>query len=492
MVKETPSLGRLLAMLAFAFSCVGILLFLWLSFGGSVPLQSQKYRVRVAFPEATTLVEEADVRLAGVNIGKVKKRTLLKRANRTEVELAIDNKYGPIPKDSRAILRQKTLLGETYVELSTGNPKRGMLSDGGKLASNQVEPTVELDEIFNAFDKPTRKAFQEWVAELAKASKGDGGQNLNNALGNLEGFAVDGSTLLKTLNEQDVAVRRLIKNTGVVFAAVNERQGALRQLVVNSNNTFEATASRDQALADTIRVFPTFLDESKTTLARLENFSRRTRPLVNLLKPSADDLGPTVRDLGDLAPDLEGLFRDLNPLIKASRTGLPDLTRVVRGAEPVFESAHVFFPELNPILSLLNFHQATVAGFLSNATADLNSTPGGQRVQNQIGIVNPVTGLTKYTKRPKWERGNAYLEPNALLRALTLGTFESFDCKPEGGTLRNPVDAGELPDPDARRPPCFVAPPSLYSGKKFNFQRKGNAPNKPAPKGAAGNRPATP
>ena len=60
-----------------------------------------------------------------------------------------------------------------------------------------------------------------------------------------------------------MAVRRLIKNTGVVFGAVNERQGALRELVVNSNNTFEATASRDRELAETIRVFPTFLDESK-------------------------------------------------------------------------------------------------------------------------------------------------------------------------------------------------------------------------------------
>jgi len=278
----------------------------------------------------------------------------------------------------------------------------------------------------------------------------------------------------------------------VVFGAVNERQGALRQLVVNSNNTFEATASRDQALADTIRVFPTFLDESKVTLARLENFSRRTRPLVNLLKPSADDLGPTVPDLGDLAPDLEGLFRDLSPLIRASRRGLPDLTRVVKGAEPVFEQAHVFFPELNPILSLLNFHQATVAGFVSNASADLNSKPGGQRVQSQIAIIDPTTSLTRYTKRPKWERGNSYLEPNALRRGLDLGTFESFDCKPEGGTLRNPVDAAPLPDPDAERPPCFVAPPSLYSGKKFNFQRKGNSPNKSAPQGTAGSRPATP
>ena len=87
--------------------------------------------------------------------------------------------------------------------------------------------------------------------------------------GNLEGFAVDGATLLKELDQQEIAVRRLIKNTGVVFGAINEREGALGELIVNSNNTFEATASRDAALAETFRVFPTFLDESKATLARL-------------------------------------------------------------------------------------------------------------------------------------------------------------------------------------------------------------------------------
>ncbi|MEJ7714340.1 MAG: MlaD family protein [Thermoleophilaceae bacterium] len=482
MVKETPSVGRLIAMLAFAASCVGILLFLWLSFGGSVPLKPQTYRMKVDFPEAATLVAEADVRLAGVNVGKVKTKELIKQGARTAVELEIKNQYAPIPRDTHAILRQKTLLGETYVQLAPGNPKKGMLPDGGKLANSQVEPTVELDEIFNAFDKPTRRAFQEWVGELAKATKGGRGQDLNDSVGNLAGFAGDGSKLLEQLSIQSTAVQRLIRNTGVVFGAVNQRQGALRQLVVNSNETFKATASRDEALADTIHVFPTFLDESKATLARLENFSRRTRPLVNELKPSADDLGPTVRDLGDLAPDLEGLFRDLNPLIRASRTGVPDLSRVLQGAEPLLESAHVFLPELNPILSLLNFHQATVAGFISNGSSDLNSQPGGQRVQSQIGIIDPATAFTNIRKRPKNERGNAYLEPNGLLRGMSLGTTESFDCKPEGGQLTDPVD-GTSPLDTSKRPPCFVAPPSLYSGKKYNFQRKGNAPVKSAAAG---------
>ena len=487
MVKEAPSVGRMIAMVVFTMSCFGILLFMWLAFGGSVPLRPEGYRLQASFPEAATLAVEADVRLAGVNVGKVKAKELQKGAGRTLVELELKNAYGPIPKDSRAILRQKTLLGETYVELAQGTSDEN-LKDGGTLSATQVEPTVELDEIFGAFDEPTRDAFQEWVAELSKAIKGGRGQDLNDAFGNLEGFAVDGATLLTELDQQEVAVRRLIKNTGVVFGAINEREGALGELVVNSNNTFEATASRDRALAETFRVFPTFLDESKATLARLERFSRNTRPLVNRLKGPADDLGPTVRDLGDLAPDLGGLFRDLSPLIRAGRTGLPDLERFLAAGEPVFEAAHVFFPELNPILSLANFQQATIAGFISNGASDLTGAQGknGDRYQTQIGVIN-ARSFDRRTKRPPRERGNAYLAPNALNRVPSLGTFESFDCRPSGGEQKNPIDSGPT-----KAPPCFVQPPSLYSGKRYNKPGKGQAPNVPAPQGQSGNASADP
>ena len=74
MVKQTPSVGKVAAMLVFALTCVGVLLFLWLSFGGPVPLKPKGYEISVDFPEATTLAEEADVRIAGVSVGKVKKK----------------------------------------------------------------------------------------------------------------------------------------------------------------------------------------------------------------------------------------------------------------------------------------------------------------------------------------------------------------------------------------------------------------------------------
>src|SRR5919202_3308181 len=247
----------------FALSCFGILLFLWVAFGGSVPLKPNKYQLRVSFPEATTLAEQADVRIAGVTVGKMRRKDLDKGGYRTRTVLDINSRFAPLPKDTRAILRQKTLLGETFVELSPGNPDRGYLPDHAILPNAQVEPTVQLDEILRTFDPKTKAAFRNWVQSSALQIRGNAPIDLSDALGNLAGFAQDGADVLRVLNDQKTAVRQLIKNTGVVFGALNERKGQLRQLVVNSQRTFSATAAEQNALADTFAVFPTFLDESR-------------------------------------------------------------------------------------------------------------------------------------------------------------------------------------------------------------------------------------
>ena len=72
MQKAAPSFGRIAVMAGFALSCFGLLLFLWLAFGGSIPLKPKGYRFVASFSEATQLAQEADVRISGVPVGKVK------------------------------------------------------------------------------------------------------------------------------------------------------------------------------------------------------------------------------------------------------------------------------------------------------------------------------------------------------------------------------------------------------------------------------------
>jgi virulence factor Mce-like protein len=476
MQKQAPSAARLLGMAFFALSCFALLTFLWISFGGAVPLKPNTYELRVSFPEATTLAEQADVRISGVTVGKVRRKDLDKGGNRTRVLLDINRRYAPLPKDTRAILRQKTLLGETFVELTPGHPATGRLADHAILPNGQVEPTVELDEILRIFDPKTKAAFRDWVKQSGQQISGTAAQDFNDALGNLADFATDGATLFQVLDDQHTAVRQLVRNTGIVFAALNQRKGQLRQLIVNSQRTFSATASVDDALATTFEIFPTFLDESRVTADRLERFAINTRPLIDELKPVADNLGPTVRDLRALSPDLVTLFQHLKPVIRSAPHTLPDAARFLRGARPVLRELHPFLQELNPILSFLNYDQQIVAHFLSVAAFALNTRIGGAANTHalpQFGVINGKS-LSLQLEVPKWLRANSYVAPNTYDRAVSLGVIESFSCKNTGrpglGTQRDPIDQS---DSDDEYPPCFTQPKFLYDNRYYPHVNKG-------------------
>ncbi|MEA2451169.1 MAG: phospholipid/cholesterol/gamma-HCH transport system substrate-binding protein, partial [Thermoleophilaceae bacterium] len=180
---------RIPLMIIFTAGCFGVLLFLWQGFGGSVPLRAQRYELRVGFRDATSLAENADVRIAGVSIGKVGRKTLDRIGNRTRVTLMINPRYAPLPRNTRAVLREKTLLGETFVELAPGDPSSGTLADHAILPDGQVQGTVQLDEILRTFDPTTKAAFRDWVAESGRQISGTAPRDLNDALGNLASFA---------------------------------------------------------------------------------------------------------------------------------------------------------------------------------------------------------------------------------------------------------------------------------------------------------------
>src|SRR3954454_17738784 len=121
MGKQAPTFGRLLTMGVFALSCFGLLLYLWMSFGGSAPLAPELYRFQVSFPEGAHLGTQADVRAAGVKVAHVQAKALSPRGNATRVTIELARKYAPIAADARVTLRTKTVAGETYVELTTGS-----------------------------------------------------------------------------------------------------------------------------------------------------------------------------------------------------------------------------------------------------------------------------------------------------------------------------------------------------------------------------------
>jgi phospholipid/cholesterol/gamma-HCH transport system substrate-binding protein len=443
MQKAAPSFGRIAVMVGFALSCFALVLFLWLAFGGPIPLKPKGYRLSASFAEASQLATEADVRISGVPVGKVKAIEPDAKTGRSLVTMELDSEYSPLPSDSKALLRQKTLLGETYVELTPGTEKAKKVPEGGRLPSGAVSETVELDEILRTFDPKTRAAFQEWMQAQAQAIGGHG-RDLNDALGNLGPFAEDTAELVDILNRQEPAVRRLISNTGVVFQALTERDGQLRDLIENSNRVFQTTARRDRELQEAFVALPTFERESRATVTRLSQFARDTDPLITQLRPAARELSPTLTDLAALAPDLKSFFREANPLIDASKAGFPAAERVLRDLRPLLGQVDPALRQLNPVLEALGFYKRELTAFFANTVAATQATTVSNKGPlHYLRTMNPFNpeNLAVYPKRLPTNRPNPYTLPGNFDQIREgLPQYETRHCD-RGGipTISNTV-----------------------------------------------------
>ena len=98
MSKRAPSTTQLLVIAGFALSCFGILLFLWVTFGGPTPFKAKPYEIKIPFNEATKLA--AAVRrphLRRQRSARCRSIAVAPNGKQALATIDIDDKYGPIP-----------------------------------------------------------------------------------------------------------------------------------------------------------------------------------------------------------------------------------------------------------------------------------------------------------------------------------------------------------------------------------------------------------
>jgi len=455
MSKRAPSTTQLLVIAGFALSCFGILLFLWITFGGPTPFKAKPYEINVPFKEATQLAQQSDVRISGVSVGKVQDIVLAPDGEQAMAKVDIDDKYGPLPANTRAVLRTKTLLGETYIELTPGDRDGPKLADGGILPAAQIAESVQLDEIFRTFNAKTRAAFQSWQQEAALSIEGQGA-SLSYAFGELEPTFTQFDRLFRVLDSQQLAVKQLFRNGATSLRALRGRQGELASLIQSSNALFSTTAARDRQIEELFRAFPTFQDESRLTLDRLKSFSINADPVMKQLVPVAEQLSPTLIAFSKFAPEAKGFFEGLEPVIDRAPTGFPAVRKLFRDEfPPLLRAVDPFLRNLNPVLTGLGLYKHELTGTLGNIAAISNAklpveNAAGEHAHflRAMGPFNPES-LATYPSRTTTGRTNAYPQPLASKSLATgLPSFDTRGCT-SGVTATL--------DPEAYKDPNFAA-----------------------------------
>ncbi len=172
MSTQAPSVPRILIMVVFALSCFGLLAVPVALVRRSDPAQAE------GLPGPGRVPRGHPARSRG-------RRALARRAHRKgrgqaarprlEPDAGDARDRAPLRADPRGRPRDpapKTLLGETFVEMTQGSDRAPFVEENGRLEDRHVQESVELDEILDSLDPFTRAAFRTWQQDLGAVGRG--------------------------------------------------------------------------------------------------------------------------------------------------------------------------------------------------------------------------------------------------------------------------------------------------------------------------------
>ena len=344
------------------------------------------YRISAQVPNANTLVKGNDVRIGGVRVGLVEKIVPVQDpetgAVHAKVDLKLDKSAEPIPKDSTVVVRSRSALGLKYLEINKGTSSEGW-PEGSTLPLTVAHPKpVEIDQFFNIFDAPTRKAAQANLVAFGDALAGRG-PDLNEALGELRPLVTRLEPVARNLASPKTGVGRFfhaLADSAAEVAPVAETQA---QMFVSLDTTFAAFARVARPfIQQSISEAPPTFDTLIRTAPRIRRFLGHSAVLFHDLRPgikALSDSSPTVAAAfetgADVLPGAPAMNRQV--ALTAQTLGEFALNSGVKGG---IRYSTQFFDFLNPALRFVAPAQ-TVCNYATllarNAEDHLSVSPDG-------------------------------------------------------------------------------------------------------------------
>jgi virulence factor Mce-like protein len=357
------------------------------------------YKVSAELPDADSLVPGNEVRIGGQRVGQIRSidpvtvndapcpndPTRQCTTQVAKVNMELNQDLNPLPENSNVVVRAKSALGLKYLEIDRGNSSQGF-SPGSTIPLTAAHPEpVEIDQVFNMFDEPTRVAIQQNLLEFGNALAGRG-VDLNEAIGQLKPLVQVLTPVMRNLADPNTGLGNFVSSlsaTAAEVAPVAEIQG---QLFADLDTTFAAFARVSRPfIQESISKSPPAEDTAIATLPTIRPLLANTAKLFSELQPGFHALAPHQKALGgsivegvkalalapafnaQLDPTAQSLLNLANN--SSARTGINDLTQFNNTLGPPLSF-------ITPAQSVCNYGTLlfrNVASFLSSSNGVGNS-----------------------------------------------------------------------------------------------------------------------
>jgi phospholipid/cholesterol/gamma-HCH transport system substrate-binding protein len=285
------------------------------------------YELYAVFENANELKPRSPVRIAGVEVGKVKEVEAL-GADKARVKMVIEDKGLPIKEDAQLKIRQRIFLeGNYFVDLQPGTPEAPERKDGSTVPFTQTASPVQFGQVLTALQYDTREDLKTFLREYAKGTAGKGARGFNMAVRYWEeAYRNTAMSTRATLGLEPGDLGRVLRGQGKVFGALSRDENALKLLVVSLNRLAAAFASQEANLRATIPALRDVLKVGRPALASLNRafpsmraFAREALPAARSSSSTLDVQIPFITQARRLVSneELGGLVRDLRPTVPA-------------------------------------------------------------------------------------------------------------------------------------------------------------------------------
>jgi phospholipid/cholesterol/gamma-HCH transport system substrate-binding protein len=400
--------GRTATVVVFTVAITFVFGYLWVHMGGEIPGVTGGYRVTAALTDAQNLVYDSDVRIAGVQVGKV--RGLRQDGGRVEAVLEVRGGAHPLHEGATVRLRPKTLVEETYVEVVDGTGPA--IADGGRLPVAAEQPSVRADDVLNGLDAPTRAALSSVVQRLGAATAGEG-DALSAALAALGRLGREGHDALDVLAAQSEDLQALVAETAALLAVLDEGDGQIARLATASERVTRASADRAGRIEETLRALPGFLDRAREAAAPLRELSGALTPLAEPMQQSAADLRGALDQLPAATAGLRAVLPPLDVVLERAPATLTRTPPAAADLSAFVPPARAALADVNPMLAYLAPYGGDFAAFAANVAQAFRAVDPGGTYLRILVVLNEqsVRDYPVSTQVGPLDKSNAYPKP---------------------------------------------------------------------------------
>jgi phospholipid/cholesterol/gamma-HCH transport system substrate-binding protein len=322
-----------------------------------------KQRMRFPFVQAKPFVLNAEfktaqaviagqgqtVRVSGVRIGDIGNVEL--KDGRAIVRMDIDDQYKDmIHTDATALLRPKTGLKDMFIQVDPGTNGAPVAKQGWTLPIDATTPDVNPDEILSTLDSDTRDYLRLLISDAGRGLKGRS-SDLRDLFRRFEPTHKDLEAVNGAVAERRTNLTRLVNSLQQLNTELASHDDDLAGLVSSSSAVMSAFASEQANISAAVGELPSALQQTTTTLGKVQRFADVLGPATHNLQPAAKALDPANKAVTPfakeatplLANDIRPFVKEARPLVRDLRPSAVQLADAAPGLTRTFKQLNNFF-----------------------------------------------------------------------------------------------------------------------------------------------------